>query len=73
MLRNLEENFKIEKNAKEVVINFVIFFNECKQYVDYDKINNMEHDVLLLTYEMLLERKYQELLEYEKIKQQNKV
>ena len=27
----------------------------------------MDFDILLLTYEMLLEKKYQELLEYEKI------
>ena len=34
---------------------------------DYDSINNMDNDVLLMTYESLLEQKYQEKLEYDKL------
>ena len=47
----------------------MIFFNQCNMKEDYDSINNMDNDVLLTTYEMLLEQKYQEKLEYDKIKQ----
>ena len=66
-IRELKENIEIEKDAKQVVINFVVFFNECKQFVDYEKVNKMDIDILLMTYEVLLEKKYQELLEYEKM------
>ena len=34
---------------------------------DFDSVNNMDNDVLLMTYERLLEQKYQEKLEYDKI------
>lgn len=34
---------------------------------DYDSLNKMDNDVLLMTYERLLEQKYQEKLEYDKI------
>ena len=34
---------------------------------DYDTINKMDSDVLLITYERLLEQKYQEKLEYDKL------
>ena len=34
---------------------------------DYDSVNRMDSDVLLMTYEALLEQKYQEKLEYDKI------
>ena len=34
---------------------------------DYDSINKMDNDVLLMIYENLLEQKYQEKLEYDKI------
>lgn len=34
---------------------------------DYDSINRMDNDVLLLTYEQLLEQKYQEKKEYDKL------
>ena len=34
---------------------------------DFDSINKMDNDVLLMTYEALLEQKYQEKLEYDKI------
>lgn len=34
---------------------------------DYDSINKMDNDVLLMTYERLLEQKYQEKLEYDKM------
>ena len=35
---------------------------------DYDSLNKMDNDVLLMIYENLLEQKYQEKLEYDKIK-----
>lgn len=35
--------------------------------VKYDDLDKMDTDILLLTYESLLEQKYQELLEYDKI------
>lgn len=34
---------------------------------DYDSINKMDSDILLITYERLLEQKYQEKLEYDKL------
>lgn len=34
---------------------------------DYDSINKMDNDVLLMTYERLLEQKYQEKLELDKM------
>lgn len=34
---------------------------------DFDSINKMDNDILLMTYESLLEQKYQEKLEYDKI------
>ena len=34
---------------------------------DYDSIKRMDNDVLLMTYEALLEQKYQEKLEYDKL------
>ena len=34
---------------------------------DYDSINKMDNDVLLMIYETLLEQKYQEKLEYDKL------
>lgn len=45
----------------------MIFFNQCKMKEDYDSINKMDNDVLLMTYETLLEQKYQEKLEYDKL------
>ena len=44
-----------------------MFFNQCGMKEDYDSINKMDNDVLLLTYETLLEQKYQEKLEYDKL------
>lgn len=41
--------------------------------VKYDDLDKMDTDILLLTYESLLEQKYQELLEYEKINGKMKV
>lgn len=35
--------------------------------VKYEDLNKMETEILLLTYESLLEQKYQELLEYDKV------
>lgn len=35
--------------------------------VRYEDLDDMDIDILLLTYESLLEQKYQELLEYEKV------
>ena len=34
---------------------------------DYDSINKMDNDILLMTYERLLEQKYQEKLEIDKM------
>lgn len=34
---------------------------------DFESINKMDNDILLMTYETLLEQKYQEKLEYDKI------
>lgn len=34
---------------------------------DFDSVNKMDNDILLMTYETLLEQKYQEKLEYDKI------
>ena len=34
---------------------------------DFDSINKMDNDVLLMTYERLLEQKYQEKLELDKM------
>ena len=34
---------------------------------DFDSINKMDNDILLMTYERLLEQKYQEKLEYDKM------
>ena len=34
---------------------------------DFDSVNKMDNDILLMTYEALLEQKYQEKLEYDKI------
>lgn len=34
---------------------------------DYNSVNKMDNDVLLITYEALLEQKYQEKMEYDKI------
>ena len=36
----------------------------------YEDVEKMDTDVLLITYENLLEGKYQEYLEYEKIQKQ---
>lgn len=36
--------------------------------VSYEDLNKMDTDIFLMTYESLLEGKYQELLEYDKIK-----
>lgn len=33
----------------------------------FDSVNRMDNDVLLMTYEALLEQKYQEKIEYDKI------
>ena len=49
----------------------MIFFNQCKMKEDYDSINKMDNDVLLMTYEALLEQKYQEKLEYDKLNKQS--
>lgn len=45
----------------------MIFFNQCNMKEDYDSINKMDSDVLLMVYEQLLEQKYQEKLEYDKL------
>ena len=34
---------------------------------DYDSINKMDNDILLMTYDRLLYQKYQEKLEYDKM------
>lgn len=34
---------------------------------DFDSINKMDNDVLLMTYERLLEQKYQEKIEIDKM------
>ena len=34
---------------------------------NYDSINNMDNDILLITFEQLLEQKYQEKLDYDKL------
>jgi len=41
--------------------------------VRYEDLDKMDIDILLLTYESLLEQKYQELLEYEKVNGKMKV
>jgi len=35
--------------------------------VKFEDVNKMDTDILIMTYEALLEQKYQELLEYDKI------
>lgn len=39
---------------------------------DYDSVNKMDNDILLMTYERLLEQKYQEKLEYDKMANRTK-
>ena len=34
---------------------------------DFESVNKMDNDVLLMTYEALLEQKYQEKLDYDKM------
>jgi hypothetical protein len=34
---------------------------------DYDSINKMDNDILLITYERLLEQEYQKKLDYDKM------
>lgn len=34
---------------------------------DFDSVNKMDNDILLMTYEALLEQKYQEKIEYDKL------
>lgn len=41
--------------------------------VKFEDLDKMDIDILLLTYESLLEQKYQELLEYEKVNGKMKV
>ena len=48
----------------------MVFFNKCDMKYTYEDIDKMDMDVLLITYESLLEGKYQEYLEYEKINKQ---
>ena len=54
-------------DAREKIVDFVIFFNQCGMKEDFDSINKMDNDVLLMTYERLLEQKYQEKLELDKM------
>jgi hypothetical protein len=65
--RQQETKEQDKKTAKQGVVNFVIFFNQCKMCVSYEDIDKMDTDILLMTYESLIEQKYQELLEYDKI------
>ena len=39
---------------------------------DYDSVNKMDNDILLMTYERLLEQKYQEKLEIDKMTNRTK-
>lgn len=50
----------------------MIIFNQCSMKEDYDSINKMDNDVLLMTYEALLEQKYQEKLEADRLSSQIK-
>ena len=48
----------------------MIFFNNCNMRCTFEEVDKMDIDILLMTYESLLEGKYQEYLEYEKINKQ---
>ena len=69
--RKIFNDEESERQAKKSLVNLVVFFNQCKQYTDFDKMNEMDREILLLTYETLLEQKSREMQEYEKL--QNRV
>ena len=52
-----------EKTAKQVIIKFMIFFNQCGLHVDFKSVDKMEIETLLLTYENLMEQEYQKSLD----------
>ena len=54
-----------KKNAKKSIVDYVVFFNQCGMKETFESVDNMDTDVLYMTYETLVEQKYQEMLQAE--------
>ena len=50
------------KRATQSIINFAVFFNQCGMKTNFEDVNNLDIDILFMTYETLIEQEYQKQL-----------